>query len=106
MIYSSGDPINFIEINAALDKLSWHKSPGINNRVSLNMIKALNKENYRVLFLFIHNWMDNENLTYKVWMESRLVLSLKKGDLQDLNNWRGINLLDVVSKLISIILNI
>ena len=68
------------------------------------MIKALNKENYQVLFLFIYNLIDDENLICKVWMESRLVLLLKKGDLWGLNNWRGINILNIGSKVISIIL--
>ena len=36
---------------------------------------------------------------------SRLVSLPKKGDLFDLNNWRGINLLDVASKIESIVLN-
>ena len=45
------DPINFIEFSAAIDKLSWHKVPGI-NRVSPNMIKALNNNNRVVLFEF------------------------------------------------------
>ena len=49
--------------------------------------------------------MDNPSIEYEEWAHSKLVMLPKKGDLMDLNNWRGINLLDVGSKTISIILN-
>ena len=45
------DSINFIKFSAVIDKLSWHKAPGING-VSPNMIKALNNDNMVVLFKF------------------------------------------------------
>ena len=36
---------------------------------------------------------------------SRLVMLPKKGDFHDPNNWIGVNLLDVGSKVLSVILN-
>ncbi len=38
------------------------------------------------------------------WVTMRLKMLPKKGDLRDLNNWRGIMLLDAVSKLLSMII--
>ena len=75
------------------------------NGVSPNMVKTLDDENKYVLYLFIKDWMNNSMITYEQWTKSRLVPLPKKGNLHDLNNWRGINLLDVVSKIVSIILN-
>jgi len=99
------DTLTFGEFNLAIEKLSWHKSPG-KNGVSPNMIKALDVENRRILFRFMRDWMENDDLTFDEWLESRLVPLPKKGDLHDLNNWRGINLIDVCSKVMSIVLNI
>ena len=33
------------------------------------------------------------------WNDAEIVLILKKGDLSDCNNWRGISLLDIVGRL-------
>ena len=52
------------------------------------------------------DWMENGDLTHEEWTKSRLVPLPKKGDLHDFNNWRGINLLDVGSKVMSITLNV
>ena len=35
----------------------------------------------------------------------RLKMLPKKGDLRDLNNWRGIMLLDAASKIVSMVIN-
>ena len=40
----------------------------------------------------------------KEWVTMRLKMLPKKGDLHDLNNWRGIMLLDAASKLVSMII--
>ena len=44
-------------------------------------------------------------IKYEDWIKSRLVPLPKKVNLHDLNNWIGINLSHVVSKVFSIILN-
>ena len=104
MVISLAAPLTFGEFVLAIEKLCWHKSPG-KNGVSPNMIKALDDTNRRVLFMFMCDWMENEDMVFDDWLESRLVPLPKKGDLHDLNNWRGINLIDVCSKVMSIILN-
>ena len=45
-------------------------------------------------------------LVPEAWLESALVPLFKnKGDVADLDNWRGVVLLDVVSKMVSQLLN-
>ena len=48
----------------------------------------------------------NDELDIEEWKIGNLKILPKKGDLSNSNNWRGINLLDVVSNLISIVLTI
>ena len=66
-----------------------------------NIIKALNDENKQVLFQIYCNYF-NDDLNIEEWKVGNLKI-LQKSDISDLNNWRGINLLDVVSKLMSIV---
>ena len=47
----------------------------------------------------------NEDATYPEWLIASLKVLPKKGDLKNPNNWRGIILLDVNSKIISIFIN-
>ena len=75
------------------------------NGISPNIVKVLDGKNKFLLFTFIREWMENKDVVYDEWLMSRLVPLPKKGDLFDLNNWRGINLLDVASKIESIVLN-
>ena len=51
------------ELDEALHKLLWHKAPG-RNRVTLNILKALNNENRQILLSFIHQRMCNDKLNY------------------------------------------
>ena len=69
-----------------------------------NAIKALNEEHLLVLFGFVKQYMETDE-DFPEWKISHLVPLPKKGDLTNLHNWRGINLLDVSSKIVSIIIN-
>jgi len=51
----------------------------------------------RLLQLMQDIWRDGEVVTD--WKDAEVVPVLKKGDLQNCDNWWGISLLDVVSKL-------
>ena len=50
-------------------------------------------------------WMDNKEVHYEDWKIVTVKLLPKKGDLTNPNNWRGITLLDITSKLVSILIN-
>jgi len=84
--------------------LIWHKAQGING-ISPKILKVLNKDNRRVLFEFMKVWMEDEDVIYNEWKQPRLVPLPKKGDIHNLNNFHCINLLDMISKVMSIILN-
>ena len=49
--------------------------------------------------------MRNNNLNCIDWIIAIVTPLPKKGDLTDLSNWRGITLLDCISKVVSIFLN-
>ena len=85
-----------------INKLTLHKAPGLNG-ISPNVIKVLNEENKKVLFQICCDYF-NDNLDIKVRKIGKLKILPKKGDISNPNNWRGINLLDVISKLVSIVL--
>jgi len=63
IIHSLAETITFGEFNITIEKLCWHKSLG-KNGVLLNMIKVLNTENRIILFRFMCNWMEDENLIF------------------------------------------
>ena len=50
-------------------------------------------------------WAESKTALLKEFARMRLKILPKKGDLRDLNNWRGIMLLDAASKVVSMIIN-
>lgn len=48
---------------------------------------------------------DKDGTIFKEWLEAKMILLPKKGDLSEPKNWRGICLLDVASKILSTILD-
>ena len=96
-------PLTFKEFQDSVIALCWHKAPGL-NKVVPNAIKALDDENLFVLYEYIKTYIETDE-DFDEWKVSHLVPLPKKGDLSNPNNWRGINLLDVTSKLVSIIVN-
>ena len=61
------------------------------------MIKLLN---------FTNGWLMNEDVAHPEWLIACIKVLPKKGDLKNPNNWRGIILPDIISKIISIFINI
>ena len=81
--------------------MTIHRSTG-DNGIPPNAIKALDKENRSFLFEICSDFFENK-VDIKEWQIGVLKI-LQKGDLTNPNNWRRINLLDVVSKVISIVI--
>ena len=101
--YSSMNlPLSKSEFNKAIIKLILHKSPGANG-ISPNAIKALNDENKSHLFKICYDYFE-DNETIEDWQIECLKILPKKGNLSNPNNSRGINLLDVVSKIMSLVI--
>ena len=95
-------PLSLKEFKRAIKKLTLHKAPGL-NRVSPNVIKVLDEENIQVLFDICSRYFEG-NFKIEEWQIGSLKILPKKGDLTNVNNWRGINLLDVASKVVSIVI--
>ena len=75
------------------------KSPGLNG-VPLNAFKYMSEENLRHHFNFITEfWKDKVN--FGEWKEGQVVPVPNSGDLSDPNKWRGVNLMDIGSKVFS-----
>ena len=94
-------PLSLKGFKRAIKKLTLYKAPGL-NRVSPNAIKALDEKNIQVLFDICSRYFEG-NFKIEEWQIGSLKSLHKKGDLTNVNNWRGINLLDVVSKVMSIV---
>lgn len=93
-----------LELNLALFKLNCHKALG-KNGVSPNTLKIIEFKNGAKLLNYINCWLKDPSYEYPEWLSASLKPLLKKVDLSDPNNWRGILLLDVVSKILSIFIN-
>ena len=93
--------MSFYEFKEAIKKLVLHKDPGING-VSPNTTKALNHDNKKSCLKYVLTIL---TIRLKL-MNGKLVMLkyYKKIDLSNPNNKRGINLLDVVSKVVSIVI--
>ena len=68
-----------------------------------NDIKALNYENKSHLFTICYDYIEYHEIIDD-WQIGCLKILPKKGNLYNPNNWRGINLLDVLSKVMSLVI--
>ena len=90
------------EVLEALKKTKNGKAPGA-DRVTVEMLKAdINATVDRLTALFNKIW--KEETTPNRWNSGLIIKVPKKGDLTDCNNWRGITLLPVISKIFGRIL--
>ena len=95
-------PLSLLEINIAIKNLPLHKAPR-KNCLSPNTIKALKNKNKSYLFDICADYFNN-NLSIDDWQIGCLKILSKKGNLSDSNNWGGVNLLDIISKLMSLVI--
>ena len=87
--------LSWKEFTIAINKLTLYKAPGLNG-ISPNAIKVLNDDNKRILFQICSNYFNDDDLDIEEWKIGNLKILPNKGDLSSPNNWRGINLLDMV----------
>ena len=103
LVSSMGKQLTFVEFASAIKCMKWHSTPDLNG-ISPNAIKSLNDQNKRILHKFIFQYFE-EGLDFKEWHKAKLIPIPNKGNTKNPNNWRGINLLDVTLKIVSIIIN-
>ncbi len=63
-------------------------------------IKALDDQSLEYVTTLLHQWM-NPDITYPEWQEANLTWLCKKGDRNNVSNYRGIALQDVFARLLS-----
>ena len=102
---STGDPLSFDELKEAIKKSAWNEIPGLKG-MSHNAIKLLDDNNKRKSCDFGKEQMENDEIVCFDWTMSTLATFSNKGYLYYPRNWRGINLLNFGSKILSIILNV
>jgi hypothetical protein len=91
------------EVQHAIRKLKNGKAPGL-DEISSEFLKAA--ENIFVPFLTkLFNELYDKGLFPESWCQSAIIPLFKKGDINNPENYRGISLLNTVSKVFTSILN-
>ena len=96
------DPLTRDEFERAVDKLKAGKASGLNG-VPPEAFKAMDEELRSLVFGYCVRYWEGED--FRGWQMSQCVPVPKSGDLSNPNKWRGVMLMDVMSKIFSSILN-
>ena len=95
-IYIYTSPPALHEIQKAIKSLKNNKAAGVDT-LNAELIKADTNTASKIFHhLFTNIWV-NENIPPD-WSKGLIVKILEKGDLQNCDNWRGVTLLSVPSK--------
>ena len=90
------------EIKEALKKLKNGKAAGEDNLPG-ELLKSDINQTTKVLHTLLNKIWESQTVPQE-WKQGVLIKLPKKGDLSDCNNWRGITLLSVTSKILTRIL--
>jgi hypothetical protein len=102
-LHDIDSPFLFDEVNAAINKLKNGKSPSL-NRIPPEAYKAINTEIRRQVHEYVAAFFEGD-ANYDGWHESQCVPVPKSGNLSDPNKWCGVMLMDVCSKIFSLVMN-
>lgn len=94
---------NIDEVIKAISKLNMGKSSGIDNLIPEIFIDG--KEILAPILLKYFNFIYDKGLYPSSWSKGCIVPVPKKGDKNDVNNYRGINLTSTFSKIFSLMLD-
>lgn len=97
------DPITLDKLINALHQAKNRKAPGL-NRIIIEQYKLLDNENLPFILEIINNYVDDPGYDIPEWHNIILKLLPKKGDLSLPKNDHQISLLDVLSKILSLIM--
>ena len=92
------DPPTEIEVKSAIQSLKLNKSPG-GDQISAEMLLADLNTSTKVLTDLLNKIWKNEKLP-EDWVKGIIIKLPKKGDLSVCDNWRGIMLLSIPSKVL------
>jgi len=98
------DPPTKIEIQLAFSQLQNGKAAGLDN-INFELLKVDPEITVEMLYPLLEKIWKEEKIP-EDWEEGLIMKIPKKGDLSDCNNWRGVTLLSIPSKILNrIILN-
>ena len=101
--WSLDDPITWKEFDDAVNKLKNGKAAGLND-VPPEAYKAMDEECRRRVYTYVCKFFEGD-ADYEGWHRGQCVPVPKSGDLSNPNKWRGVMMMDVCSKIFSIIMN-
>ena len=96
------------EVSGALKRLKRHKAPG-SDGIPADMYKlAIGEEQSPMgeALLAVINLMWKGRVIPAVWQESTVISIPKKGDLTDMNNYRGISLMGTGLKILMVLISV
>ena len=97
------EPPTLTEVKEAIKKMKTGKAAGLDG-ITADMLKAEDIMTPKILRDILEQiWQSEE--TPKSWTIGLIVKMPKKGDLSNCNNWRGITLLSITSKILSRIIH-
>ena len=100
-------PISVEEIEDALGKMKRHKAPGADG-IPADLLKLAGLGEDNSFLCTIHrliNYAFRQSVIPEAWCKSVVIAIPKKGDPMDMNNYRGISLMNTVLKLLMIVLS-
>ena len=102
-LWEINDPITWQEFDRAVNKLKNGKAAGLNG-IPPEAYKAMDADCRQRVFKYVQDFFEG-TADYEGWHRSQCVPVPKSGDLSNPNKWRGVMLMDVCSKIFSIIMN-
>ena len=104
-VYKQNAPISVDEVRKALNQMKSRKAPG-SDEITADILKAGGEPVIQWLFKFFTDVWENEQAVTEWNMTTLIKLYKNKGDRKICDNYRGIALLNITSKMFSrIILN-
>ena len=94
-------PITFREVKHAI-KLKMGKAPGLNG-ILPKALKAMDDTPRRIVHKHVSDFFDGTT-NHKRWHKSQCVPVPKKGNLSNPNKWQGVMLMDMCSKVFSLVM--
>ena len=91
------------EVNAAINKLKSGKAYGIDG-ITSEMLKNGNN-NIKLFLVKLFNTIFNKGIYPKAWSKAIVIPIFKKGNPENVDNYRGISLLSILSKCYTSVLN-
>ena len=94
-------PITLYEVRKIVNKLKRRKTPGPDG-IPIEFLKEMDDEALERVRALLNNWWGSEHIPEDV-LRARVVLIFKKGDKEDLANYRPISLLNTIYKVLAAI---